>query len=328
MVNSDTAGNATVRAGVLARFQSLGIGLAFLVMVIVFSILTPNFFRFRNIVNIANQTAIISVVAFGMTIVMLSGGIDLSVGSIASLTAVLAALMLRAGFPSVLVIVLGLLPGATVGLANAWVVQRWNVQPFLVTLGMMSIARGASLIVSGGQTTYIDNQTFLQMTGRGYIGPVPVIFLWTVVFFVLTHVLMTYTTFGRKLRAVGGNIVAARQAGVSVVAIRTCAFLISGALASIGGVMVAGRLASGLPTVGVGMELDAIAAAVLGGTGFKGEGGSMVGTLLGALVMGTLINGLTILGINTYVQEVAKGAVIILAIVLAQSRASAARSTQ
>jgi ribose transport system permease protein len=302
------------------KIPQLGMIAAFILMVIVFSILSPVFFTYGNFINIANQTAIISVLAFGMTLVMLSGGIDLSVGSMVSLSAVVCALLLGAGAPTPVAMLVSILTGVAFGALSGFICVRWGIQSFLVTLGALSVARGLSLVLSEGRTIYIDSGFFLSITAQGYIGPVPVLFAWTLVFFFLTWILLNLTTFGRKLRAVGGNIVAARQAGLGTGWIITRVFMISGGLAAFSGLMMAGRLSSGLPTVGVGMELDAIAAAVLGGTGFKGEGGSLVGTFFGALVMGTVINGLTILGINPYVQEITKGVIIVLAVVLVSLR--------
>ncbi|MDX1380384.1 MAG: ABC transporter permease [Xanthomonadales bacterium] len=298
----------------------LGMIAAFAIMVILFSALSPVFLTFGNFVNIANQVAIISVLAFGMTLVMLGGGIDLSVGSIVSLSAVICALLLNAGVSTLPAIAAALAVGAGIGAVSGFISVRWAIQPFLVTLGVLSIARGLSLVISDGRTIYIDNEFFLALTAQGSIGRVPALFVWTLVFFALTWVLLNLTTFGRKLRAVGGNLQAARQAGIATGWVTVRVFMLSGFLAAFAGLMMAGRLSSGLPSVGVGLELDAIAAAVLGGTGFKGEGGSLVGTLFGALVMGTVINGLTILGVNPYVQEIAKGLIIILAVVIVSLR--------
>jgi putative xylitol transport system permease protein len=203
---------------------------------------------------------------------------------------------------------------------SGFVAVRWGIQTFLVTLGALSIARGLSLVLSDGRTIYIEAEGFLALTAQGSVGPIPMLFVWTLVFFALTWVLLNLTTFGRKLRATGGNAEAARQVGIRTGWVTVRVFMVSGGLAAFAGLMMAGRLSSGLPSVGVGMELDAIAAAVLGGTGFKGEGGSLVGTLFGALVMGTVINGLTILGVNPYVQEIAKGFIIILAVVVVSLR--------
>lgn len=302
------------------KMPQIGVIAAFVLMVVIFSTLSPVFLTYGNFINIANQTAIISVLAFGMTLVMLSGGIDLSVGSLVSLSAVVCALLLGAGAPAPIAMGASILTGVAFGATSGFISVRWGVQSFLVTLGALSVARGLSLVLSEGRTIYIDSGLFLSITAQGFIGPVPVLFAWTLVFFVLTWVVLNLTTFGRKVRAVGGNIVAARQAGLRTNWIIVRVFVISGGLAAFGGLMMAGRLSSGLPTVGVGMELDAIAAAVLGGTGFKGEGGSLVGTFFGALVMGTVINGLTILGINPYVQEITKGVIIVLAVVIVSIR--------
>jgi ribose/xylose/arabinose/galactoside ABC-type transport system permease subunit len=302
------------------KLPQIGIAVAFLLMLIVFSTLSPVFFTYNNFINIANQTAIISVLAFGMTLVMLAGGIDLSVGSIVSLSAVVCALLLRAGVPTPIAMGASLLTGVAFGASSGFISVRWGVQTFLVTLGALSVARGLSLVLAEGRTIYIDSDMFLALTAQGFIGPVPVLFVWTLAFFILSWVILNLTTFGRKVRAVGGNIVAARHAGVRTNRVVIMVFMFSGGLAAFGGLMMAGRLSSGLPTVGVGMELDAIAAAVLGGTGFKGEGGSLSGTFFGALVMGTVINGLTILGINPYFQEIAKGVIIVLAVVIISIR--------
>lgn len=298
----------------------LGLVSAFAVMLLVFSLLSPVFLTAGNFVNIANQTAIISVLAFGMTLVMLSGGIDLSVGSIVSLSAVICALLLGADLPAPLAIGAVLLTGAGLGAVSGLISVTWAIQPFLVTLGVLSIARGLSLVLSGGRTIYIENESFLAVSAQGKLGPVPALFVWTLLCFASTWVLLNLTTFGRRVRAVGGNLQAARHAGIRTGWVVVRVFMLSGGLAAFAGLMMAGRLSSGLPSVGVGLELDAIAAAVLGGTGFKGEGGSLVGTLFGALMMGTVINGLTILGVNPYVQEIAKGAIIILAVVIVSLR--------
>ena len=307
-------------AALKRKLPQIGIALAFLLMVIVFSALSPVFLTYGNFINIANQTAIISVLAFGMTLVMLAGGIDLSVGSIVSLSAVVCALLLGADVPTPVAMGASLLIGVGFGAASGFISVRWGVQTFLVTLGAMSIARGLSLVLSEGRTIYIESDLFLGLTAQGFVGPVPVLFAWTLAFFVVCWVILNLTTFGRKVRAVGGNVVAARHAGLRTNWIVIRVFMLSGGLAAFGGLMMAGRLSGGLPTVGIGMELDAIAAAVLGGTGFKGEGGSLVGTLFGALVMGTVINGLTILGINPYVQEITKGVIIVFAVVIISVR--------
>lgn len=302
------------------KLPQLGMTMAFAIVVLVFASLSPVFLTVGNFVNIANQTAIISVLAFGMTLVMLCGGIDLSVGSIVSLSAVICALMLGADIATPFAIGAALLTGIGLGAMSGLISVKWGIQPFLVTLGVLSIARGLSLVLSEGRTIYIENEFFLTVTAQGSLGQLPALFVWTLVFLALTWLLLNLTTFGRRVRAVGGNIQAARQAGIRTGWVVVRVFMLSGGLAAFAGLMMAGRLSSGLPSVGVGLELDAIAAAVLGGTGFRGEGGSLIGTLLGALMIGTVINGLTILGVNPYVQEITKGLIIILAVVLVSLR--------
>jgi len=312
--------NAGLGGLIRRHLALLGLVLAFAAMLAVFSVMSPVFFTYGNFINIANQTAVISVLAIGMTLVMLSGGIDLSVGAVVSLSAVVCALLLDSGMGLPLAIGLSILLGVAVGAINGIISVRWGIQTFLVTLGSLSVARGLSLVLSDGRTIYIESERFLAITAQGFIGPIPVLFAWTLLFFAAVWVLLNLTTFGRKVRAVGGNVEAARQAGLNTHWIVVRVFMLSGGLAACAGLMMAGRLSSGLPSVGVGMELDAIAAAVLGGTGFKGEGGSLAGTLFGALVMGTVINGLTVLGIDPYIQEITKGVVIVLAVIIVSKR--------
>lgn len=312
--------NAGLGGLIRRHLALLGLALAFAAMLAVFSVMSPVFFTYGNFINIANQTAVISVLAIGMTLVMLSGGIDLSVGAVVSLSAVVCALLLDSGMGLPLAIGLSILLGVAVGAINGIISVRWGIQTFLVTLGSLSVARGLSLVLSDGRTIYIESERFLAITAQGFIGPIPVLFAWTLLFFAAVWVLLNLTTFGRKVRAVGGNVEAARQAGLNTHWIVVRVFMLSGGLAACAGLMMAGRLSSGLPSVGVGMELDAIAAAVLGGTGFKGEGGSLAGTLFGALVMGTVINGLTVLGIDPYIQEITKGVVIVLAVIIVSKR--------
>lgn len=313
--------NSAGLGGLIRRHLALlGLVLAFAAMLAVFSVMSPVFFTYGNFINIANQTAVISVLAIGMTLVMLSGGIDLSVGAVVSLSAVVCALLLDSGMGLPLAFGLSILLGIAVGAINGMISVRWGIQTFLVTLGSLSVARGLSLVLSDGRTIYIESERFLVITAQGFIGPIPVLFAWTLLFFAAVWVLLNLTTFGRKVRAVGGNVEAARQAGLNTQWVVVRVFMLSGGLAACAGLMMAGRLSSGLPSVGVGMELDAIAAAVLGGTGFKGEGGSLAGTLFGALVMGTVINGLTVLGIDPYIQEITKGVVIVLAVIIVSKR--------
>lgn len=312
--------NTAVALWRLLGRSRFGIFAAFIATAAIFAALSPVFLTAGNLVNIANQTATISILGFAMTLVMLSGGIDLSVGSMVSLSSVVVALLLAAHMPLAPAIGVALLIGATLGALSGFIIAHWRIQSFLVTLGLLSVARGLSLVLSDGRTIYIEDERFLNITALATFGPVSSLMIWTVVTLVLTWVLLNLTTFGRRIRALGGNAEAARQAGISALSVNVRVFMLSGLLAAFAGLLMAGRMSSGLPTVGAGLELDAIAAAVLGGTGFKGEGGSLLGTLFGALIMGTLINGFTLLGINPYVQGIAKGIIIVLAVIILAPR--------
>jgi len=211
----------------------------------------------------------------------------------------------------------GTVPGGVTALGATHVCIR--------AVGPAEVVAEAIANLENGPTCFVGDMLRhgpLWKTARSglSLGPAPVLFAWTLGFFALCWVLLNLTPFGRHVRAVGGNLEAARHAGIGTGGVIIRVFMLSGGLAAFGGLMMAGRLSGGLPSVGVGMELDAIAAAVLGGTGFKGEGGSLVGTLFGALVMGTVINGLTLLGVNPYVQEIAKGVIIVVAVILVSLR--------
>ncbi len=251
------------------RLSQLGIILAFIVIVAIFSILKPQvFLSMENLTNIVKQTAVASVVGFGMTIVMLAGGIDLSVGSIIPMCGVVAALLLAQGIPIPIAILAALLLGTLFGFINGFVSVRWKIQPFLVTLGSMSVARGLALIFSGGKTVYIDNKLFLNIMGRGNIGPVPVLLIWTLVFLVISWALINRSTYGRRVRAVGGNETAARQSGVRVGRVRrspSCSAVLCGFRRAHDGRQAVQRCERSVVN-GIGC----ITAAVLGGTGFAG----------------------------------------------------------
>lgn len=298
------------------KYPQLATGGIFVVAVIVFMILSPVFFTASNFTNILESTTAISIAAFGMTLVLLAGGIDLSMGSVVALVGVVSAKLLEEnGYAILPVVLVGLVIGVTVGLLNGFIITTWEVQPFLVTLGTMTMARGSALIVSGGKTTYVTNALFKSIFAKGALAGIPVLIVWLFVILIILYVLISRTTFGRRIQAIGGNEAAAVNSGIHVKSTKTVAYAINGVLSAICGFIILGKLSSGLPNAGEGLEMEAIAAAVLGGTGFKGEGGNVIGTLLGALVIGIVINGLTLMGVQSYVQTVVKGAIIILIVV-------------
>ncbi len=296
---------------VVSHLEVVSIASAFFLTVIFFSVRSEYFRTWLNVKSIAGQTAPIGIVAFGMTFVILSGGIDLSVGAVISIAGITAAKIVEAGGNTWLAVVAALLVGCAVGLFNGTIIVKGRIQPFLVTLGSLSIVKGLSLVLSGGQSSYLYDDTFLQVFGSGTF-----LMVWTLALLVVCQTAVRMTRFGRHVQATGSNAVAARLSGVNVDLVRVRAYIICGLLAALSGLTMTGRLTSASAQTGDGMELDAIAAVVLGGTGFTGEGGSMVGTLFGALIMVTVSSGLNISGVDPYVQNIVKGAIIISAVLI------------
>ena len=299
--------------------------LAYFGVALFFSVATSQFLTTGNLTIIAEQTAPVTIAACAMTMVILMGGIDLSVGSILSLGTVIAAVLIRDGTGVLVAIAASLAAGAAIGAVNGFVTVRWAVQPFLVTLGTLSIARGLAELTASGATVPILSDAFINIFS-GRIAGIPVASFWALGALVGSHVLLRHTVFGRQIFAIGGNEQSAIQAGVRVSRVKVIVYSLSGLLAALAGLVVAARLSSGLPGGGVGFELDVIAAVVLGGTGFRGEGGSIIGTLFGALTIGTITNGLTLLSVDPFVQKAVTGVIIIGAVVFGSVRSRSGRT--
>lgn len=279
------------------------------------SYLSPFFLTTSNLLNVMEQTAINAVIAVGMTFVILSAGIDLSVGSIAALSGVVMANRLLAGWPLGAAILAGVLTGALCGGFSGLLITRGKLPPFIATLGMMSVARGAALLFTDGRPiSGFDESLRWLSTGRILGVPVPV--LLTIFLYVLAIVLLNQTRFGRYVYAIGGNEEAARLSGVAVGFHKTLVYVISGVTAALGAVLLTARLNSAQPIAGMMYELDAIAAVVIGGTSLTGGLGTLGGTLIGALTMGVLRNGLNLLGISSFLQQIVIGLVIIAAVLM------------
>lgn len=285
----------------------------------VFAILSPKFLTAANLVNVARQASINVVLAAGMTFVILVRGIDLAVGSVLGLAAVIAVqLSLQEAWAwAALPAALGV--GAAVGLSTGAAVAFGGLPPFIITLGTYTALRGAAFLVAGG-TSVINNDLSFGWIGNDYVGPVPWLIVIAALVVAACAVLLRRTVFGRNVYAVGGNPEAAHLAGINTGRVLMGVYTISGLLAALGGVMSASRLYSANGQLGTGYELDAIAAAVLGGTSFTGGVGSVLGTLYGALIIAVLNNGLTLLGVSYFWQLVAKGAVIVLAVAMDRMR--------
>ncbi|MDR3702963.1 MAG: ABC transporter permease [Candidatus Sulfopaludibacter sp.] len=299
---------------------SLGLPVALAVLVAALSLARPNFLNLANLVNLVRQISINGILAVGVTYVLLTGGVDLSLGSVVALSGVAAACFAHPGqYPAIVPVAIGILAGAACGAANGLVVARGKVAPFIVTLGMMTAARGLALLVSGGRPVSNLAPGFTHI-GSGNIAGVPEPIL--IFFFValLSRVLLTNMRFGRYVYAVGGNENAALASGVPVRSVKMAAYTLCGALAGLAGVVLASRITTGQPNAGIGYELDAIAAVVIGGTSLNGGVGGVDGTILGALLMGVINNGLDLLNVSSYYQQVVKGLIIVGAVWLDRSK--------
>jgi ribose transport system permease protein len=300
-----------------ATLKKLGPLLALVAVCIGLAFMSPNFLTVGNSFDVMRQVSINALIAFGMTLSILLGGIDLSVGSILAVSSVLAAMMMRGGHGAGLAVGIAVLAGAGMGSLNGVIIARGRVAPFIATLGMLTLLRGVALVLSNGSPISGFSSHFFAMLGGGYVArliPVPVVLMlamFAVFWFVLTR-----TVFGRHVYATGGNAEAAKLSGVNTNRVQLLAYTVSGAMAALAGVILTSRLDSAQPTAGAGYELDAITAVVLGGTSLAGGRGWIFGTLVGALLIGVLNNGLNLMGVSSFYQQVVKGSVILLAVLL------------
>ena len=286
----------------------VSIGLIFLGLLL--TILSPHFLTLSNMLNILRQVSIIGIVSVGMTCVIISGGIDLSVGSVLALSAIIGALALKNGANIPLAIIIALTAGGVCGFVNGILITaRTKMPPFIATLVMMSIARGLSLVITSGRPIYGLPSKFGFIAG-GYIFGIPFPVIVMIFIYIIVYFYITYVKTGMYFYAVGGNEEAARLAGINMKNIKISAYALSGISAAIGGAILSSRLTSIEPLAGLGYELDAIAAAVIGGANLMGGEGNLIGTLIGAITMGVLRNGLNLLNVSSYWQQVAIGLVI------------------
>jgi len=315
----DRLRNSFSRENLKSMFaQNLIVYIAFVAIFILFSIiLGSNFLSANNILNITRQTAMISVMAVAMTFVIGSGMIDLSVGSIAALTSLIAALILRDTNSIILALLGALALGLVIGLINGMLNTFAGIPAFLTTLGMMGIIRGFAMWITNTATVPIQNQTFNNIFGIGHIGPVPVLLFWTLLIAIIGYFLLNRMAFGRHVLAVGGNEAAAGFSGIDTQRVKIKVMAMSGLFAAIAGVMYAARLQSGRWTFGDGDELSVIAAVILGGTSMAGGNGTIVGAVIGSLLMGMINNGLVLGGLSVAQQTIIRGAIIIIATAIA-----------
>ena len=299
----------------LSAARQFGTLIGLIVLCVVLWALTPHFLTLPNLLNIAQQTSINAVVAVGMTYVILSGGIDLSVGSIVALSGVALGLTLQGGHSTAVAVLAGVAVGSACGLLNGSLVSWGGLPPFIVTLGMMSIARGAALLVTEGRPVSGFDAGFRSLA-TGQIGFIPAPVVVTAAVYAIAHLVLARTTFGRYVYAIGGNEEATRLSGVSVRLHKTVIYGVSGLMSAVAAVILTARLNSAQPIAGMMYELDAIAATVIGGTSLMGGEGTLLGTLVGALIMGVLRNGLNLLGVSSFLQQIVIGGVIVGAVLI------------
>ncbi|WP_182006542.1 ribose ABC transporter permease RbsC [Priestia aryabhattai] len=303
--------------------QKLGPLLGLFILIVIVSILNPSFLEPLNILNLLRQVAINALIAFGMTFVILTGGIDLSVGSILALSSALMAGMIVSGVDPILAILIGCVLGAVMGTINGLLITKGKMAPFIATLATMTIFRGLTLVYTDGNPiTGLGENYYFQLFGRGYFLGIPVPAITMVLAFAVLWVILHKTPFGRRTYAIGGNEKAAFISGIKVPKVKIMIYSLAGLLAALSGAILTSRLNSAQPTAGTSYELDAIAAVVLGGTSLSGGRGRIVGTLIGALIIGTLNNGLNLLGVSSFYQMVVKGIVILIAVLIDRKKSA------
>lgn len=297
-------------------FSRYGILLSLICICIVLSVATPNFFSAQNLLIVLRQVSINGILAIGVTFVIIAGGIDLSLGSVIALAGVVAASFAHPDtYPLIVPLLLALLTGVAIGSINGLTITLGRVAPFIVTLGMMTIARGLALVFSNGRPVTNLSPSFNYIGGGNFLHiPVPILLFALVI--IIAIIILNKTRIGRYIYAVGGNETAAKASGIQVNRVKLFAYIICSTLAALAGIILASRITTGQPNAGIAYELDAIAAVVIGGTSLLGGKGSITGTVIGVLIIGVINNGLDLLNVSSYYQQIIKGIIIIGAALL------------
>ena len=307
----------------MQKMTDFSLTIVFVIEVIIFSQSSPYFFSAGNLLNITLQASITAIIAAGMTFVILTAGIDLSVGSLVAFSGVLTASLLKIDMPLYLVFPIAILGGLIFGVLSGWIagifVTKFYITPFIVTLALMTIWRGAAFVYTQGRPVWELPDIFSYL-GEGRILGIPFPTIIMIIVFVISHIVLTKTKFGRYVYAVGGNLEAARLAGINTNFVLITVYIISGVLSAVSGILLASRVNSGQPNAGLMYELDVIAAVVVGGTSLFGGRGTIIGTFIGAMLIAVLRNGLNLMNVGSYVQQIVVGVVILLAVLLDQLR--------
>lgn len=301
--------------------QNLGTIVALIILIVFVSVLNPAFLQVNNLLNLMRQLIINGFIALGMTFVILTGGIDLSVGSTLALTSAIFAGLLQGGMPTILAILISLGLGLILGLLNGILITKGKLAPFIVTLATMTIFRGLTLVYMDGRPIAGPKDDFaFQFLGKGQFFGIPFQVILFIITYLILWILLTKTSYGRKIYAVGGNEKASFISGIKIDKIKILVYVISALMAVLSGLVLTSRLNSAQPTAGSAYEMDAIAAVVLGGTSMTGGSGSLTGTLIGILILGVLNNGLNLLGVSSFYQQIVKGVVILIAVLIDRKR--------
>ncbi|WP_308655070.1 ribose ABC transporter permease [uncultured Anaerococcus sp.] len=301
--------------------QNLGTIVALIILIVFVSVLNPAFLQVNNLLNLMRQLIINGFIALGMTFVILTGGIDLSVGSTLALTSAIFAGLLQGGMPTILAILIALGLGLILGLLNGILITKGKLAPFIVTLATMTIFRGLTLVYMDGRPIAGPKDDFaFQFLGKGQFFGIPFQVILFIIAYLILWILLTKTSYGRKIYAVGGNEKASFISGIKIDKVKILVYVISALMAVLSGLVLTSRLNSAQPTAGSAYEMDAIAAVVLGGTSMTGGSGSLTGTLIGILILGVLNNGLNLLGVSSFYQQIVKGVVILIAVLIDRKR--------
>ena len=305
----------------LKENQNLGTILALIILMVFVSVLNPTFLQANNLMNLMRQLIINGFIALGMTFVILTGGIDLSVGSTLALTSAIFAGLLQNGVNTGLAILITVGLGLVLGLINGLLITKGKLAPFIVTLATMTIFRGLTLVYTDGRPIAGPKDNFaFKFLGKGQFFGIPFQVILFILAFLLLWIILNKTALGRKIYAVGGNEKASYISGINIDKVKICVYVVSSLMAVLSGLVLTSRLNSAQPTAGAAYEMDAIAAVVLGGTSMTGGNGSLTGTLIGILILGVLNNGLNLLGVSSFYQQIVKGIVILIAVLIDRKR--------
>lgn len=293
----------------------IGIFIALLGILILWAFVAPAFYSSQNISNLLRTSTTNILITLGMTYTLIAGGIDLTVGRTAALTGVVTTMAILAGIPWYFAVSIGLIVGVSIGAVNGIIVAFTNIPPFIATIAMQFVIRGLAFSIGSGSSIMVSDPGFYTLGNEYLFGiPIPVIVLGIVAIFL--HTMLKYTSLGDKMESIGENEKAAKYAGVNIKKVKIITYMVSGFTAGLAGIILSSRMMSGQPVVGDGFDADAIASAVIGGVSISGGTGSVFGGLLGALIMGILVNGLNIWGVNSYWQNIIKGTIILMAVII------------